>query len=123
MAFSSLTGQSIDLPLAERVLKQLVDKKSRLVTPEHIQKTVSDFFGLRAAELRSKNNSHRIYEPRQIAMYLCRELIGCSLADIGRDFGGKHHTTVLHSVRKVRELRATDTKINSALNKLSDLLS
>jgi chromosomal replication initiator protein len=122
LAFSSLTGQQINLALAERVLKHLVDKNSRLLTTEHVQKTVADFFGLKASELRARNNSRRIAEPRQIAMYLCRELIGCSLTDIGRDFGGKHHTTVLHSIRKVQEARPTDTKINSALNRLTDLL-
>jgi chromosomal replication initiator protein len=122
IAFSSLTGQDITLPFAQRVLKGIVDRNNRVLTVDQIQKAVADFFGLKPNELKSKNNSKRVAEPRQIAMYLCRELMGSSLSDIGREFCGKHHTTVLHSVRKVEKLRAVNPKINGALNRLTDTL-
>ncbi|RPJ86805.1 MAG: hypothetical protein EHM18_04330 [Acidobacteria bacterium] len=92
------------------------------MTTELILKTVADFFGLKPVELKSKNNAKRVAEPRQIAMFLCRELINCSLTDIGREFGGKHHTTVLHSIRKIDQLRVTNPKTNAALNRLTDIL-
>ena len=122
VAFHSLTGQEVTLPFAERVLKGIVDKNNRILTTDLISKTVADFFGLKPAELKTKNNAKRIAEPRQIAMFLCRELMNCSLTDIGREFGGKHHTTVLHSIRKIEQLRATNPKTNAALNRLTDIL-
>ena len=122
IAFRSLTGEDVTLPFAERVLKGIVDKNNRILSIEEILKTVAEFFGLKPAELKSKNNAKRIAEPRQIAMFLCRELMNCSLTDIGREFGGKHHTTVLHSIRKIDQLRATNPKTNAALNRLTDIL-
>jgi len=122
VAFHSLTGEEVTLPFAERVLKGIVDKNNRILTTELILKTVADFFGLKPVELKSKNNAKRVAEPRQIAMFLCRELINCSLTDIGREFGGKHHTTVLHSIRKIDQLRVTNPKTNAALNRLTDIL-
>jgi len=122
VAFHSLTGEEVTLPFAERVLKGIVDKNNRILTTELILKTVADFFGLKPVELKSKNNAKRVAEPRQIAMFLCRELINCSLTDIGREFGGKHHTTVLHSIRKIEQLRVNNPKTNAALNRLTDIL-
>ncbi|RPJ61918.1 MAG: chromosomal replication initiator protein DnaA [Acidobacteria bacterium] len=122
VAFHSLTGEAVTLPFAERVLKGIVDKNNRILTTELILKTVADFFGLKPVELKSKNNAKRVAEPRQIAMFLCRELINCSLTDIGREFGGKHHTTVLHSIRKIEQLRVNNPKTNAALNRLTDIL-
>ncbi|MFB3905034.1 MAG: chromosomal replication initiator protein DnaA [Acidobacteriota bacterium] len=122
IAFHSLTGDEVTLPFAERVLKGIVDKNNRILTTELIVKTVADFFGLKPAELKSRNNAKRIAEPRQITMFLCRELMNSSLTDIGRELGGKHHTTVLHSIRKIEQLRATNPKINAALNRLTDIL-
>jgi len=122
LAFRSLTGEEITLSFAERVLKNITDKYSRVLTIDTIVKAVADFFALKPSELKSKSNAKRIAEPRQIAMFLCRDLMNCSLTDIGREFGGKHHTTVLHSIRKIDQLRLTNPKISAALNKLNDVL-
>ena len=117
-AFSSLTGERITLPLAQEVLKSLTEQDARVITIEGIQKVVAHHYSLKVAELKAQNNSRRVAEPRQIAMFLCREVTKSSLPQIGRKFGGKHHTTVLHSIRKIEDLRNKDPQLKSTLNKL-----
>ena len=119
---SSLTGGEINLQTAQEVLKNLIDSQIRKITIESIQRAVSDQFGLRPAEIKAKNNSHVIVFPRQIAMYLAKHLTDASLPEIGRQFGGKHHTTVLHSVEKIEQQRKTDKDLNRLLNKLTEIL-
>jgi chromosomal replication initiator protein len=92
------------------------------VTIESIQKSVAEQFGLRLVEIKAKNNSRAIVYPRQIAMYLAKHLTEASLPEIGRQFGGKHHTTVLHSVEKIDNVRKTDKDLNRMLNKLTEQL-
>ncbi len=122
VAYSSLTGERISLELAERVLKTIADRNCRIISVERIQKVVAEHYALKPAELKAKNNSRRVAEPRQVAMYLCRELTDNSLPQIGKAFGGKHHTTVLHSIRKIEGLRERDPKIQSAVTHLMDTL-
>ncbi len=122
VAYSSLIGQEISLPLAQRVLRNLLEESARIVSIGSIQEVVARHYSLRVLELKAKDNSRRIAEPRQIAMFLCKELTDNSLPKIGREFGGKHHTTVLHAVRKIRRLRTVDPKIHSALKKLTDCI-
>jgi len=117
-AYSRLTGREITLPLAEEVLKSLTENNTRVISIEGIQKVVADHYSLKVAELKAKNNSRRVAEPRQMAMFLCRELTDSSLPEIGKEFGGKHHTTVLHSIRKIATLRKSDPKHNNIINKL-----
>ena len=121
-AFVSLTGRDLSMLTAQEVLKNLIDSQVRKITIEAIQRAVSDQFGLRPAEIKAKNNSHSIVFPRQIAMYLAKQLTEASLPEIGRQFGGKHHTTVLHSVEKIAEQRKTDKDLNRLLNKLTEVL-
>jgi chromosomal replication initiator protein len=121
-AYSSLTGGEINLQTAQDVLKNLIDSQVRKVTIESIQKAVCEQFGLRQAEIKAKNNSRVIVFPRQIAMYLSKHLTDASLPEIGRQFGGKHHTTVLHSVEKIEVVRKTDKDLNRVLNKLTESL-
>jgi chromosomal replication initiator protein len=121
-AYSSLTGGEVNLQTAQEVLKNLIDSQVRKVTIESIQKAVCEQFGLRLTEIKSKNNSRVIVFPRQIAMYLAKHLTDGSLPEIGRQFGGKHHTTVLHSVDKIEEARKTDKDLNRMLNKLTENL-
>ena len=83
---------------------------------------MADHFSLKVTELKAKDNSRRVAEPRQIAMYLCRKLTESSLPQIGKEFGGKHHTTVLHSVRKIEKVRKTDPRTNAIVKKLGDSL-
>ena len=122
VAHSSLIGAEITLPYTQQVLKNFIDSQARKVTIESIQKAVAEQFGLRLVEIKSKNNSRSIVYPRQIAMYLAKHLTEASLPEIGRQFGGKHHTTVLHSVFKIEELRKTDKDLNRLLNKLTEQL-
>src|SRR5580698_1931301 len=122
IAWSSLTGGEVNLQTAQDVLKNLIDSQVRKVTIESIQKSVCEQFGLRQAEIKAKNNSRVIVFPRQIAMYLSKHLTDASLPEIGRQFGGKHHTTVLHSVEKIEEVRKTDKDLNRVLNKLTESL-
>src|SRR5438270_1969409 len=122
VAHSSLIGTSITLPYAQQVLKNFIDSQARKVTIEAIQKAVAEQFGLRLVEIKAKNNSRAIVYPRQIAMYLAKHLTEASLPEIGRQFGGKHHTTVLHSVEKINESRKTDKDLNRLLNKLTETL-
>jgi len=122
IAHSSLIGSEITLPYTQQVLKNFIDSQARKVTIEAIQKAVAEQFGLRLPEIKAKNNSRAIVYPRQIAMYLAKQLTEASLPEIGRQFGGKHHTTVLHSVEKIEEARKTDKDLNRLLNKLTETL-
>jgi chromosomal replication initiator protein len=122
VAHSSLIGAEITLPYTQQVLKNFIDSQARKVTIESIQKAVAEQFGLRLVEIKAKNNSRSIVYPRQIAMYLAKHLTEASLPEIGRQFGGKHHTTVLHSVVKIEEVRKNDKDLNRLLNKLTEQL-
>jgi chromosomal replication initiator protein len=116
IAFASLTGREISLALAQDVLRNVLQHDVRAVTIEGIQKFVSDYYQLKHGELKSRNNSKSIAMPRQIAMYLCKSLTNASLPEIGRSFGGKHHSTVIHSIRKIEDLRKRDGNFNTLIN-------
>jgi chromosomal replication initiator protein len=116
VAYASLTGREISLGLAQDVLRNVLQHDERAVTIEGIQKYVSDYYQLKHGELKSRNNSKSIAMPRQIAMYLCKSLTNASLPEIGKSFGGKHHSTVIHSIRKIEALRQTDGNFNTLIN-------
>jgi chromosomal replication initiator protein len=116
IAYASLTGREISLPLAQDVLRNVLQHDERAVTIEGIQKFVSDYYQLKHGELKSRNNSKSVAMPRQIAMYLCKSLTSASLPEIGRSFGGKHHSTVIHSIRKIEDMRQRDGNFNSLIN-------
>jgi chromosomal replication initiator protein len=107
-AFSSLTGRSIDLDLAKEVLRDLLPNEDRLINQDMIQKFVADHYSLKISDLKARNNSKSVALPRQIAMYMTKHLTKASLPDIGKAFGGKHHSTVIHSIRKVQDMRTAD---------------
>jgi chromosomal replication initiator protein len=115
IAFCSLRGSEITLPLAQETLHDIFGPGDRAITIEMIQKTIADHFKMRVQELKSKNNSKSVAVPRQICMYLCKQLTGASLPQIGREFGDKHHTTVLHSIHKIEALRQQDKELNKLL--------
>jgi len=123
IAYSSLTGAEISLAMAQQVLKSIIDLDQRRVSIEHIQRLVCQEYGLSLTQLKARDNSHAVAFPRQVAMYLSKELTPASLPQIGREFGGKHHTTVLHSIQKIDQLRKTDKDLNRILNRLRDTLS
>ena len=123
VAYSSLTGNPISLAMAQQTLKNMVDLDERHISIENIQRAVCQEFGLSLSQLKAKNNSQAVAYPRQIAMYLSKELTPASLPQIGREFGGKHHTTVLHSITKIADLRKMDRDLNRLINKLSEGLN
>jgi len=120
IASASLTGEPITLPMAQQALKHLSISPERRITIESIIKAVADKFSLLPSQLKQKSNERKIAYPRQIAMYLTKELTSSSLPEIGRAFGGKHHTTVLHSVQKIDQLRQRDADLNSLIHSLVD---
>jgi chromosomal replication initiator protein len=122
IAYASLTGREISLSLAQDVLRNVLQHDERAVTIEVIQKFVADYYQLKPAELKSRNNSKSVAMPRQIAMYLCKSLTNASLPEIGKSFGGKHHSTVIHSIRKIEDLRQRVGDFNTLLNTLSESL-
>ena len=122
IALSSLTGAPITLQMAQQVLKHLVHSPDRRPTIDSIQKAVAEHFGLRPSQLKEKSNTRQIAYPRQVAMYVVKELTHASLPEIGRAFGGKHHTTVLHSLHKIEALRQTDAELDRLIHKLIDSL-
>ena len=123
LAYSSLTGAEISLGMAQQTLRNTISAQEKKINMDAVQKVVADEFSLRINELKAKNNSKKVVYPRQIAMFLARELTGASLPEIGRAFGNKHHTTVLHSVEKIGEQKKLDKDLNRLINKLTDSLS
>jgi chromosomal replication initiator protein len=120
VAYSSVTGTPITMAMAQQVLKHIVGVQERKVTSELVIKAVAERFSLQPSQLKQKSNSRQIAYPRQIAMYLAKELTHSSLPEIGRQFGGKHHTTVLHSISKIEQLRHTDADLNRMIHSLID---
>jgi chromosomal replication initiator protein len=122
IAYSSLTGTPIHLQMAQQVLKHLVHVQDRRVTMDSIQKAVADRFQIKQSQLKEKSNTKKVVYPRQVAMYLVKELTDASLPEIGRAFGGKHHTTVIHSINKIDKTRHNDPELNRLLHSLMDSL-
>jgi chromosomal replication initiator protein len=122
IAYSSLVGTPISLQMSQQVLKHLVHVPDRRVTIDSIQKAVAERFQIKQTQLREKSNTKKIVYPRQVAMYLVKELTDASLPEIGRAFGGKHHTTVIHSIHKIEETRHIDPDLNRMIQNLMDSL-
>ncbi|HEY7924584.1 MAG TPA: chromosomal replication initiator protein DnaA, partial [Vicinamibacteria bacterium] len=116
IAYASLTGRDIDLPLTQETLRDLLHAEEKPVSIEMIQKFVADHFNLKISELKAKNNSKSIARPRQIAMYLTKSLTGASLPEIGKEFGGKHHSTVIHSIRRVDDERKQNPEFDRLIH-------
>jgi chromosomal replication initiator protein len=122
IAYSSLTGTPIHLQMAQQVLKNVVYQQERKVTIDAIQKAVAERFSIKQAQLKEKSNAKNVVYPRQVAMFLVKELTSASLPEIGRAFGGKHHTTVMHSIHKIDTQRQTDADLNRMIHSLIDSL-
>jgi chromosomal replication initiator protein len=121
-AFSTFHNQAITLDLVKEALKEILSVSRVAVSIEAIQKTVADYYKIKVADMYSKRRPAAIALPRQIAMFLAKELTQKSLPEIGELFGGRDHTTVLHAVRKITELRTRDTQINHDLHVLEQAL-
>jgi len=120
LAYASLTNVPLNIATAQQVLRNIIATQEKKVTIELIQKRVGEQYGLRDADLKIRSNTKAIAFPRQVAMYLVKQLTSASLPEIGRQFGGKHHTTVLHSINKIDALRRTDKDLNRTINRLLD---
>jgi chromosomal replication initiator protein len=118
IAFCALTGREMTTDLAQEVMADIWGEDERVITLEQIQRKVSDFFGVKLSDLKAKNRTKAVAFPRQIAMYLARQLTHASLSEIGRGFGGKDHTTVLHAVDKVQNLLQEDPKLRKTIDSL-----
>jgi chromosomal replication initiator protein len=122
VAQSTLVGRPITLETTQDVLRDLLRANDRRVTIEEIQKRVAEHFNIRLADMHSARRARAVARPRQVAMYLAKQLTARSLPEIGRKFGGRDHTTVMHAVRKVDELRATDSSFNEDVELLKRML-
>jgi chromosomal replication initiator protein len=118
IAFCALTGREMGVELAQEVLADLWGEEERIITIEQVQRKVCDFFGVKLSDLKAQNRTKAVAFPRQVAMYLARQLTHASLAEIGRAFGGKDHTTVLHAVDKIQTLLQEDPKLRKTVDGL-----
>jgi len=123
IAWCQMNRMEITLASTQQCLKQFIDMQVRKITIEAIQRAVAEQFGMRVADLKQKNNSRNVVVPRQIAMYLAKQMTEASLPEIGRQFGNKHHTTVMHSIAKIDEQRRADKDLHRTLNKLQEQLN
>ncbi len=123
IAFCSLSGREMSVELAQDVLADLWGEEEKIITIEHIQRKTADFFTIKLTDLRAKNRTKTVAFPRQIAMYLARQLTHASLAEVGRAFGGKDHTTVIHAVAKIEALLLEDPKFKKILDSLTQTIT
>jgi chromosomal replication initiator protein len=122
LAYSRFHGKDITIDIVKEALKDLLSVQNRQISVENIQKTVADFFNMKVADMYSKKRPANIARPRQIAMYLAKELTQKSLPEIGELFGGRDHTTVLHAVRKISADRSKNPEVNHELHVLEQTL-
>jgi chromosomal replication initiator protein len=114
-AYASMTGREVTIELATETLKGLMPAASPATTTDSIQKLVAEYYNLKISQLKSKTNSHQISFPRQVAMYLCKQLTSSSLQEIGRRHGGKHHSTVIHALQKIGTKREKDDEFDKLI--------
>ena len=119
-AYASLTGQTITLEMAKNVLRDLIGSKKKIVSMDDIQETVGARFHVKISDLKSRRRSKTLVHPRQIAMYLCRELTDSSYPEIGRQFGGKDHTTIIHACKQVIKAKDSDSALSATLDSLKE---
>ena len=122
-AYASLTGQIINVEMAKNVLRDLLGSTRKVITLEDVQEAVATRFHLKVSELKSKRRTKTLVHPRQIAMFLSRELTDASYPEIGRDFGGKDHTTIIHACKQIDKALENDTTLRSTLDSLKDEIS
>ncbi len=117
-AHATLTGQVINMDFARRVLHDLLHEETRAITVEEIQKHVANYYNIRLQDMRSKKRSRNIAFPRQVAMYCCKALTTLSLPEIGDNFGGRDHTTVLYATRKIEAMLASNTELKAEIERM-----
>jgi chromosomal replication initiator protein len=117
-AQASLTGKPVNTEMAKNILHDLIEEDERPITTEHIQKVVCEYFALKLTDMKAKKRTKEIALPRQIAMYLCKQLTTLSLSDIGRNFGGKDHATVIYACKQTEEKKTKDEVFNRMIESL-----
>jgi chromosomal replication initiator protein len=122
LAYSSLVGRPITIEMTQEVLQDLLRANDRRVTIEEIQKKVAAHYNIRLADMHSARRARNVARPRQVAMYLAKQLTPRSLPEIGRKFGGRDHTTVMHAVRRIEELRQVDSTLAEDIDLLRRML-
>ncbi len=119
-AYASLTGQAITVEMAKNVLRDLFGGKRNVITSEDIQEVVASRFHVKISDLKSKRRTKTLVHPRQVAMYLCRQMTDASFPEIGRDFGGKDHTTIIHACKQIQKLQEVDSVLRTTLASLKE---
>jgi len=122
-AYASLTGQPVTMEMATNVLRDIIGEKKKIITMDDIEEAVAARFQVKIAEMRSRRRSKTLVYPRQIAMYLCRELTDASFPEIGRHFGGKDHTTIIHACKQIGKAKETDQSLRTTLDSLRDQIT
>ena len=122
LAYANFHGQEITLPMAKEALRDLLAVQNRQISVDNIQKTVADYYKVRITDMHSKKRSRAVARPRQVAMALAKELTQLSLPEIGSNFGGRDHTTVLHACRQIAKLRESLPDLNHDVNFLLQVL-
>ena len=118
-AFASLTGNRVSIDLAKEALKDLLSKDNKPITSTEILKVVAAHYGIKVSDLKSKSNSRPIAYPRQVAMYICKQLTDLSYPEIGKQFNNKHHSTVMYSVEKIEQLMQDDQQVARTIEMLT----
>jgi chromosomal replication initiator protein len=122
IAYSSMRRCPMDLETATEILREFVTPEGPVVTVENIQKLVSNYYNLKVQQIKSRTNAQKVAFPRQVAMYLAKQLTSCSLQEIGRRFGGKHHSTVLHAITKITAKKTSDPEFARVLQSFDEQL-
>jgi chromosomal replication initiator protein len=122
VAYSTLVGKPIDLDFARQVLADVLKAHDRKVTIDEIQRKVADYYSIKLSDLLSARRAREVARPRQVAMFLAKRLTPRSLPDIGRRFGGRDHTTVMHAVKRIEELRADDSELDADITRLTRII-
>ena len=122
-AYATLTGKIITTEMAKTVLRDLLGSKKKFITLEDVQEVVAGRFNVKISELKSKRRTKTLVHPRQIALFLVRELTDSSFPEIGREFGGKDHTTIIHACRQIEKALDEDTTLQATIESLKDEIS
>ena len=122
-SLDGMNSEDIDVGYAQDVLKAIMKTDRHVVSSDVVIRAVASYYGLKPSQLKAKSNARPIAQPRQIAMFVCKKITDLSLPQIGKDFGGKHHTTVLHSIRKIDSLKKKNPEIAAAVNKIIQSLN
>jgi chromosomal replication initiator protein len=122
-AYAALTGQAITLDMAKNVLKKLVEDAKRVITLDAVQEAVAAKYHIKVSEMKSKRRTKALVHPRQVAMYLCREITQQSYPEIARHFGGKDHTTIMHACRQIEKAKESDPDLQKRLEELKNQIS